>query len=48
MSVDITKVRRTNYDVTWNGIDLGGLNAVDLSKLQMLLEPVKIGSPTGP
>ena len=43
-AVDITKTVRTNWDVLYNSVALGGLNKVDLSKLALLLEPVKIGS----
>jgi hypothetical protein len=44
MAIDVTQTRRSNYNVSWNSIDLGGVNKVDLSKLELLLEPVKIGS----
>lgn len=44
MAYDVTKTRRTNYDVTWGTHDLGGLDKVDLSKLELLLDPVAIGS----
>jgi hypothetical protein len=43
-TIDITKTIRTNWDVKWNSLPLGGCNKVDLSKLALLLEPVKIGS----
>lgn len=44
MSVTVGNIRRTNYDVTFGGADLGGLDKVDLSKLALLLEPVKVGT----
>lgn len=44
MSITVSNTRRTNYDCTWNSVALGGVNKVDLSKLTLLLEPVKIGS----
>ena len=36
-------VRRTAYDVTWNSVDLGGVDAVT-PKHDLVLEPIKIGS----
>lgn len=39
-----SNTRRTNFDVLWGTHELGGVDKVDLSKIALLLEPVKIGS----
>lgn len=43
MAYDPTKIRFTNYDVTWAAVDLGGVDEVKLD-LKMIFTPIKIGS----
>lgn len=43
MAVDPTKIRRTNYDVTWDSSDLGSVNDVD-PQLKLLVGKVETGS----
>jgi len=42
--MDHTLIRRTNYDVSFKASSLGGLNKIDLSKLELLLAPVQAGT----
>jgi hypothetical protein len=43
MAADPADSRRTMFDVSWNGFDLGGLDDVKLD-LTLKLDPIKIGS----
>jgi hypothetical protein len=42
-TVDPSKTRRDMYNVSWNSVDLGGLDGVK-PEFKMLLDPIKIGS----
>jgi hypothetical protein len=43
MALDITQLRRCNWNVTYNSVDLGGVDSVE-PDIELITEPIKVGT----